>query len=684
MSARQLPLLSIGRHVLRSALTCSFRCGDACAQDAPNTSGNTPFGTVLREAISRRAVLGGGALALLAPSTDLTARTVPAAPRLSGAEPGGHPDFEPVPPDGRDRVTVPAGFEYEVLIGWGDPVLPDAPPFDFDRQTESAQSRQFGVNNDYCALVPLPGGDRWLMVSNHEYATEPLMYPDWDPAAPSEEHVRTAWAAYGMSVVLVERSSRDGRLRARADGRWNRRITLTTPFELRGPAAGSPRLRTSADPEGRHVLGTMANCSGGTTPWGTVLSGEENVHMAFAYAERVTDPPTREGLRRHGFAEGASPRAWETYDTRFDLGREPNEAHRFGWIVEIDPLRPDSVPVKHTALGRFKHEGANISVAPDGRVVAYMGDDERFEYLYKFVSDERMREGDDRRSREHNKRLLDSGTLYAARFTGDSPAREIDGRGKPPRDGEFDGTGTWIPLAHNDRSFVPGMTGDDVYIFTRRAADLAGATPMDRPEDVQPHPRTGRVYAALTNNDYRGAAGVPGPDEANPRTRNRDGHILELCERGDDPAAERFVWRLMLVCGDPRSPGTYYAGFDKSRVSAISCPDNLAFDEHDNLWIATDAGHRGGLNDGLYVVPLGGPERGRVRRFLTVPTGAECCGPVIGPDFVLVSVQHPGELPEADARDPASHWPDGGDSQPRAAVIAVRRTDGGPLVRRRP
>ncbi|WP_228972968.1 PhoX family phosphatase [Streptomyces sp. DH12] len=678
MSSRQLPLLATHRPTPHPPDTCAYKCGNACARDAPNTSGNTYFGDVLRAALSRRSLLGGGALALVPPA--VLATSTPASGLHPRARETSGWDFTPVPPDAGDRVTVPAGFTHEVLIGWGDPVLPGAPPFDFDHQTEAAQARQFGVNNDYCALVPLRGGGRWLMVSNHEYATEPLMFPDWDPAAPTEAQVRTAWAAYGLSVVLVERG-RDGRLRARVDGRWNRRITLRTPFEVRGPAAGSPLLRTAADPDGTRVVGTMANCSGGTTPWGTVLSGEENVHMPFAHADRVADPLVREGLRRYGFPEGPSPRGWEVHDARFDLSREPHEAHRFGWIVEVDPLEPDSVPVKHTALGRFKHEGADVSVAPDGRVVAYMGDDERFEYVYKFVSDGRVRPGGDPSDRAHNKRLLDSGTLYVARFTGDSPPEEADGSGGLPADGAYDGTGRWIPLAHGRRSFVPGMSADEVYVFTRTAADRVGATPMDRPEDVQPHPVTRRVYAALTNNDHRGSPGLPGPDEANPRSGNRDGHVLELCERGDDPTAERFTWRLLLVCGDPESPGTYYAGFDKSRVSAISSPDNLAFDAHGNLWIATDASGRGGRNDGLYVVPLSGPERGRVRRFLTVPTGAECCGPVIGPDFVLVSVQHPGELPGASPQRPASHWPDGGAAQPRAAVVAVRRTDGGPVSR---
>ncbi|MFD5393049.1 PhoX family protein [Streptomyces sp. NPDC127097] len=667
----------------KSAATCRLKCGQACAGQAPNTSGNVYFGEVLRQVVSRRWSLKAGTVtagALAAAPLTGTPRAAAAGPEAAGPAAEGPAAegtaFTPVPTDTGDRVVVPEGYRHEVLIRWGDPVLRDAPPFDFDRQTAAAQARQFGVNNDFCALLPLRGHDRWLMVSNHEYASEPLMFGHWDPDRPTEEQVRTAWEAHGLSVVLLERAPGEAVPRVRTDARWNRRITLTTPCEVRGPAAGSRYLRTSADPEGVRVLGTMANCSGGKTPWGTVLSGEENVHVPFAHADAAPTAQERAALRRYGFAPGPSLRKWERHDRRFDLGREPNEANRFGWIVEIDPYDPHSTPVKHTALGRFKHEAANIVVAPDGRVTAYMGDDERFEYLYKFVSDRRMRTGGSAADREHNTTLLDSGTLYAARFSGDSPAGETDGSGRLPADGEFDGSGRWLPLAHNSRSFVDGMTAEEVYVFTRQAADRAGATAMDRPEDVQPHPETGRVYAALTNNDYRGAAGAPAPDEANPRATNRDGHVLELEEHGGDATAERFRWRLMLVCGDPAAPGTYYAGYDKSRVSALSCPDNIAFDRHGNLWLTTDNSGRLG-NDGLYVVPTEGPERGRVKRFMTIPVGAEACGPVIEDDFVLLSVQHPGEVEGADAQHPASHWPDGGTSRPRAAVVAVWRPDGG-------
>jgi len=561
------------------------------------------------------------------------------------------------------------------LIRLGDPVLPDAPAFDFIHQSAADQAKQFGFNNDFCGLVPLPGrGERWLMVSNHEYTSEAYLFHGYDSANPTRAQAEIAWAAHGLSVVVVERDRRSGRLEVRLDRHFNRRITMTTPFRVSGPAAGSAYLKTSADPSGTVVLGTNNNCAGGVTPWGTILSGEENFNQYFANGSQVTDPLTKKRLGRYGMTGGASTRKWERFDKRFDLAQEPNEANRFGWIIEVDPFEPDQPPVKHTALGRFKHEGANVIVNRDGRVVAYMGDDERFDYLYKFVSDGRVKRGESRHAREHNKRLLDSGTLYVAKFTGDSPPEEIGNRW-PPSDGEFDGSGEWIPLASGNRSFVDGFTAEEVYIFTRLAADEAGATKMDRPEDVEPSLRSGRVYAALTNNTDRGKPDKEGPTEVNPRNGNRHGHVLELEESRRDNTATRFSWRLLLVCGDPSTEDTYFGGFDKTQVSPISCPDNVAFDSRGNLWISTD-GNALGSNDGLFAVPVEGPRRGQVKQFLTVPIGAETCGPVITDDFVLVSVQHPGELENASADNPMSHWPDGGTSQPRAAVVVVRMRHG--------
>jgi secreted PhoX family phosphatase len=340
-------------------------------------------------------------------------------------------------------------------------------------------------------------------------------------------------------------------------------------------------------------------------------------------------------------------------------------------VVEIDPNDPNSTPIKHTALGRFKHEAATVKITEDGRVAVYSGDDERFDYIYKYVSNGKYKKGQSALARRHNSALLDDGTLYVAKFTGDSPASEIDGSGKLPADGEFDGTGEWIPLAGGNKSFVDGFTAEEVYVFTRLAADKAGATKMDRPEDIEPNPVNGRIYAALTNNADRGAAGKAAADEANPRNNNKNGHILEWQEDDGDSAATKFSWRLLLVCGDPAAADTYFGGFPKDQVSPISCPDNVAFDSRGNLWIATD-GNALGANDGLFSVPVEGPERGHVKQFLTVPVGAETCGPVVTDNLVLVAVQHPGEN-AASSASPTSHWPDGGSSQPRPAIVSVWR-----------
>ncbi|MFD4721183.1 PhoX family protein [Streptomyces sp. NPDC058423] len=545
-----------------------------------------------------------------------------------------------------------------------------APRFNAHRQSPAAQALQFGYNCDYMALLDLPRRDPKLLVVNHEYTNEELMFYGYDPANPTREQVEIAWAAHGLSVLVVRADRRSGRLWPVAGDVLNRRITATTPIAVSGPAAGSGLLKTSADPTGRTVLGTLNNCGGGVTPWGTVLTGEENFNQYFAGAAAVTEPVARQRLARYGLPTGASQRKWERFDDRFDIGKEPNEPNRHGWIVEIDPYDPDSIPRKRTALGRFKHEAAEPRLTHDGRVALYMGDDERFDYLYKYVSTHRHKRGSSRAAREHNMRLLDEGTLYVARFTGDSPATEIDGSGTLPEDADFAGTGEWIPLATGTTSHVPGMSAEEVCVFTRLAADKVGATKMDRPEDVEPHPKTGVVYVALTNNKDRGAAGKAGPDEANPRTGNKHGHILELSEHRCDAAAKSFGWRLMLVCGDPADPSTYFAGFDKSQVSPISCPDNIAFDPHGNLWLATD-GSALGSNDGLFAVPVKGSHRGHVKQFLTVPKAAETCGPIITEDRILIAAQHPGEADGATAENPASVWPDGPGNLPRPSVVSV-------------
>ncbi|MFD6177602.1 MULTISPECIES: PhoX family protein [unclassified Isoptericola] len=655
----------------RSAVTCRLKCADACSHPAPNESANEYFRDVAARALSRRVMLGGLAAAA---ATVVVGAQVAAAPGASaatsaGAAGRGHGKglaFGAIAPQdaGLDAFVVPEGYEWSPIIRWGDPILPGGRAFDPARQSPEQQARQFGYNVDYLDILPADPGDvrpqgrtkrgtHGLLVSNHEYTNAGIMFDDSYDAATRRAIERAAW---GLSVVEVRRDREGSPWTYSRISRYNRRITVDTEFRVDGPAAGSYLMQTIEDPSGTRVRGTLNNCSGGTTPWGTVVSGEENYNANF----RVNGKDPRDA--RYGLKDAATSYGWELDDPRFD-GRNPGyeyESHRFGWIVEVDPYEPDEAPVKHTAMGRFKHEGANVILSKRGHAVAYMGDDERFDYVYKYVSKNRFREGASRAARRHNKTLLSEGDLYVARFTGDSPAAEIDGSGAVPSDGGFDGTGEWIPLVKDGASRVPGMTVEEVLVFTRLAADAVGATKMDRPEDVEPNPLTGRVYVACTNNTDRGKAGKEGATEPNPRNTNRDGHVVEIIEDRGDQTATTFTWNLLLVAGDPSVNGsTYFSGFPADQVSPISCPDNLAFDADGNLWISTDGAPSTIQKcDGLFKVTLTGSRRGRVEQFLSVPREAETCGPVVDSrdQMVYVNVQHPGENGSTD--DQHSFFPD--------------------------
>lgn len=672
----RLPLIAHARGK-RSPITCELKCANACLGPECNTSSNDDFRSIASAVFSRRALFGLGAAAAVAIAVGADRSAPVSAPAAAGAgsvalgRPGtaglSFTAIAPVSAD-VDALTVPEGFTWEPLIRWGDPLFSTAPIFDFAAQSPQAQAGQFGYNSDYLDIVPDPSGKTGVLVNNHEYVNPGIMFPPTTDRAELRRRGDVYKAAQGMSVVDIRRRRVGDPWTYVVDGRRNRRITVETMFELTGPAAGSDLVKTAADPEGRWVRGTLGNCAGGTTPWGTILSGEENFNGYFAWA---ADTP--EQRRYSASSTTTTSTGWESYDPRFNA-HDPdfvNEPNRFGYIVEIDPQDPTSTPRKHTAMGRFKHEGANVQVARDGRVVAYMGDDERNDYLYKFVSKNRISG-----SRKKNLSLLSEGDLYVAKFAGNSPAAEVTGSGALPTDGAFDGTGSWIPLTRNGRSAVPGFSTEQVLVHTRLAADAVGATKMDRPEDVQPSPATGKIYVALTNNSGRTAV-----DEANPVTGNRYGHVLELTETKGHSGTS-FGWSVLLLCGDPETfDNAYFAGFPKESVSPISCPDNLAFDSVGDLWISTDgAPSTIGLADGLFKVPLTGPERGHVQQFLAVPRDAETCGPVIHDreGLVFVAVQHPGEDGTFDA--PNSLFPDYGSNAPgdvpnapRPAVVQAYR-----------
>ncbi|MDQ0078963.1 PhoX family protein [Arthrobacter oryzae] len=687
-TGRKFALLPMLGHTKgkRSPVTCALKCDNACSGEVCNTSSNSYFRDIASATMSRRAALGfgaAGALAVVLGSAATSAGTAVAdgGTGLAAAAKDGFGksklQFTAIAPVDAavDAVTVPEGFTWQPIIRWGDPMFNGTPEFDLNNQTAAAQEKQFGYNCDYTDILEIPGtkGRRAVLFANHEYTNDAIMFPSTMPAA----DVRAVGAAaHGLSVVELERKNKNQPWTYVKGAELNRRYLNSTVYELTGPAAGSPLVKTKDDSAGRWIKGTLGNCAGGTTPWGTILSGEENFQGYFAA------PGTTAEDKRYGLTSSATARKWELDEKRWDTRNAgyANEANRFGWIVEVDPFDPTSTPKKHSSLGRFKHEGANVIVAESGHVVAYSGDDERFDYLYKFVSKDKYREGD----RKHNMTLLSAGNLYVAKFTGNSPAAEITGTGAVPADGAFDGTGEWLPLVVNGVSAVDGMSVEEVLVYTRLAADKVGPTKMDRAEDVEPSLHTGKVYVACTNNSDRGKAGKEGANEVNPRNQNRDGHIVEITETGDQTSTQ-FTWNLLMVCGDPaQGDVTYFSGFPVNKVSPISCPDNLAFDSVGNLWISTDGAPSGiGKADGLFKVTLDGAERGKVEQFLAVPRDAETCGPIIHDDerTVFVAVQHPGEEGTFDA--PNSYFPDyvpagttparGQARAPRPSVVQVFR-----------
>lgn len=605
-----------------------------------------PLSTIIDR---RRLLAGAGGLALFAGGIQ--------AGRVQASTPA----FDPLP--GPDDAWVD-GYERQVLIRWGDPLTGRADELSPTEMTTAQAAARFGYNNDYLAYFPLAetsgAAEAGLLVVNHEYPSPHMMFPgvaaDQGHAPLSDAQVSATLSAVGVSVIEVRRH---GEAWATApESRYARRIDARTPIRLSGPAAGNARLKTAADPTGARVLGTHDNCNGGMTPWGTFLSGEEGSRDFFGGA---IDGLADEALLRRYHYEDSLPEGrfgWPRVDRRFDLRHEPHEANRFEWVVEIDPFDPDAPPVKRTALGRFAHEGAHCSVAPDGRVVVYLGDDWEFEYIYRFVTRDRF-DPDDRAA---NRDLLDHGVLSVARF-------------------DAEGHVDWLPLVFGQGPLTPRngfLDQGDVAIQARRAADLLGATPMDSPEGYQASPKTGRVYVALTGNDER-AEGQE--DAANPRAANRYGHMLEMTPpdrgAGPDPTADQFDWRVLLLCG-PFDGGS--DSFDPAVApqDRFFAPDNLNFDPEGRMWVTSDGpGDR--EEDGLWVMPLDGPDAGRPRLIYRPPIGAECCGPAFTADgsTMFVSIQHPGETSPSLAQT-RSHWPDGAGAVPRPAVIALRRRGGAP------
>ncbi|GAA6182419.1 PhoX family phosphatase [Shimia sp. NS0008-38b] len=606
----------------------------------------TDFDRVVETALSRRGFLGGvmtfGLGSFLVGTTALT----------RDALADGHADrfgFAQIAANTDDTITVPEGFEWQQVVTWGDPLFADSTSFDeATRGTAATQARAFGDNNDGMSIFTKDG--RTVMAINNEYTNRKVLWgnnPDakWATA----DDVKKGMNAHGVSIFEVARDDA-GNWQVVVDSGLNRRILPETDMDLTGPAAGHDLLKTHADPTGTTTKGTWNNCGNGETPWGTYLTCEENFNGYFSAADEAHEVSAE--LARYGVSSKDWGYGWASVDDRFDVAKNPNEPNRAGYIVEIDPFDPTSTPKKRTALGRFKHENAAVALAPNGKAVVYLGDDERGEFLYKFVSHGTYS------AAGNNSDLLESGDLFVAKFHDDM-------------------RGEWLALTPE----TTGMSDAEIRIHTRQAASSVGATTMDRPEWVAVNPTKAEAYVALTNNKNRGKKPNAGGDDTsanavNPRVENHYGQIARWMPDDEDHSSHGFSWNLFALAGNPDVHDDAYAGSENINAgNMFNSPDGMAFDSTGLLWIQTDGNYSNeedfaGMGNNQMLA--GDTVTGEIRRFLVGPKECEVTGVCWSPDrrTMFVGIQHPGERGN-------SHFPDGGKSLPRSGVFAVRRVDGG-------
>ena len=607
----------------------------------------TEFAVLAEKAISRRGFLGGTASLGAAAFLLGTSALVPSTARAAGLWLA----FEPIAANSLDTVTVPKGFRWHIVAVWGDPLWSRGAAFDHaTRGTGASQELAFGDNNDGMALFTSRG--RSILAVNNEYVNTKIIFANRKSGLPeTADDIRKGKAGHGVSVFEIQQSG--GIWSVVKDSPFNRRITADTPMEITGPARGHQLMRTAADRTGTIALGTWNNCGNGRTPWGTYLTCEENFNGYFSSSDR--NYQRSDDMKRYGVGLKDRGYAWATADQRFDISKHPNEPNRFGYIVEIDPLDPASTPKKRTALGRFKHENAELVVANDGSVVVYLGDDERGEFLYRFVSNGKFVAGGD------NRDLLEDGRLYVAKF---------DDRGR----------GEWLELTPQTTGFASQA---EISIRTRQAASAVGATTMDRPEWVAANPTMAEAYVSLTNNKNRGKKPNAGGDATpvggpNPRKGNVYGQILRWRPDSGDHSAKGFAWDLFVMAGNPTVHSDANAGSKNITAdNMFNSPDGIAFDTQGGLWIRTDGNYSNKKNfagHGNNQMLLGDSRTGEIRRFLVGPKQCEVTGTTWSADrrTMFVGIQHPGERGD-------STFPGGKGTAPRSAVIAITRDDGGPM-----
>lgn len=619
-----------------------------------------------RRTVLRGGVIGAGAFLTAGSLLSGQAGASEAAPQHIGGFSSGARSlisFESIPTNSDDTVTVPEGYYAQPICLQGDPIEPKGPAFKGDATgTAEQQMYQFGMGHDGIAYFPLRGGlgpssRIGLLAMNHEYTIGEQLF-EGGLQRDDDGNITREWTAeetlkeqnaHGVTIAEVRRHKNNYKMWETANSKYARRITPNTPMMFDGPAAGHRLLQTEADPEGMTPIGTINNCGNGVTPWGTYITCEENFNGYFwEESEGEADGISEEQAAmndRYGVAGKGFRYWWATTDDRFDASKTPQEPNRFGWMVEIDPKDPKSTPIKHTALGRFKHEGAAFATAKNGAIVCYMGDDQRFDYLYKFVGKYAWKD-----AIAKGMSPLAEGTLYVAKFS--------EGM-----------KGEWLPLVQGEGPLTPenGFADQgDVLVKTRLAADLLGATDMDCPEWTAVNPETGVMYFTCTNNSRRTEANV-----ANPRVENRSGHIISMLDNGD-PGATTFGWDFFLLAG----AGDGSDGSTIDEEDLFGSPDGLVVDRRGTMWIQTDGGQPDGSNNQMLACDL---STGEIRRFAVGPVDCEVTGVAFTPDLstMFINIQHPGDSGPADNPTETSTWPEGeGASRPRAATVAIRRYDG--------
>ena len=482
-------------------------------------------------------------------------------------------------PSEKDDLVLANGLHYHPIIKWGDPIN---------------KLDTFGFNNDFTCFIPLDDKNPkdGLLWVNHEYMN-PLFVSEYNYRNKSQERTKEQVdkEMYQVGGSIVRIKEENGTWNVVENDPLNRRITAKTPMKINwdSPIKGATT-----------VVGTLANCSGGITPWKTFLTCEENYDNF--YGETIYDQNNKPQHKPSTYYK------WEQFYTY------PPE--HYGWVVEINPK--DGSSQKHIALGRFAHECCTLYELEDKRVVAYSGDDANDEHLYKFISS--------------TPSSLKEGTLYVA--------DTINGK--------------WLPLDWEQQPLLKQQFKNqtEVLIRAREASKLLGATPLNRPEDIEIDPISGNILISLTNNKPK---------------KDFHGSILKIEETNGKFDALTF------------SASTHIAG---GKETGFSCPDNLAFDLAGNLWITSDISgssmnkkdnqYTAFKNNALYVIPRHGQEAGNVIRVASAPKDAELTGPWFSPDgkTLFLSVQHPGEQTK-EVTNPTSRWPFDEDNIPKPAVVAI-------------